>query len=356
MEAEARDDAVRRPPGGEMMIVSTVERVWVVRGGDYNELAAQVATKQAVALGWDAVGDVSSIKTRDDLREKMEEAEPGSGTPNSVGQMYRFVNEIQIGDFILTPERATKQVHISRCTGGYQFDPTIFSGDYPQVRPVNYLRSVARGSFPVTVRNTLGSILTVFRADVALPYIKMALGELPSAVVATSPDDPIQEPGMWADEIEGQARGQILEALDEIEHHDFQFFIAGLLEALDYQAQVGQRGKDGGVDILAYPDAFGLASPRIKVQVKNQKASAGIQDVGYLNGVLGAGERGLFVCTGGFTTDAKRAPFVREGKVALVDGTQLLDLILQHYESIPQRARTLLPLRKVYVPEKPADL
>lgn len=85
------------------------------------------------------------------------------------------------------------------------------------------------------------------------------------------------------------------------------------------------------------------------------KSSAGHQEVGYLNGILGQGERGLFVCTGGFSNDAKNAAFVRDGRVALVDGTELLDLILQHYERMPARASALLPLRRVYVPEKPVQ-
>ena len=49
------------------------------------------------------------------------------------------------------------------------------------------------------------------------------------------------EPGVWADEIDDQARGQILEALDEIDHRDFQVFIAGLLVAMGYRAIPGSR-------------------------------------------------------------------------------------------------------------------
>ncbi len=324
--------------------------VWVVRGGNYNELASQVAQKQAVALGWATTLNMAEISTRDALRERMEEIQPGSGTRGAVSQMFRFAKDIQDSDFILTPEKATKVIHVSRCTGAYRFDPSVFSSDYPHVRPVKYLFSIERETLPVTVRNILGGLLTVFRADNALPFIQ------PPDSSGDGPDPPPDdaEPDQWADEIEGQARGQILEALDEIEHHDFQLFVAGLLEALGYKSKVGQKGKDGGVDVLAFPDVFGLASPRIKVQVKNQKALAGIKDVGYLHGVLGAGERGLFVCTGGFSRDAQNAPFVRDGRVALIDGHQLLDLILQHYEEMPRSAQSLLPLRRVYVSERPS--
>lgn len=325
--------------------------VWVVRGGNNNELASQVKSKHAVAIGWSSVGDVSKIASRDELRAAMEAAEPGSGTPGAVGQLYRFAREINADDYILTPEKITAEIHISKCAGPYKYDPSVFGPDYPHIRPVEYFKAAPRRHFTQIVRNTLGSTLTVFRADIALPYIEAFLGQGQVIPIGES-EGPI-EAGVWADDIDGQARGQILEALDNIEHHDFQKFVSGLLEALGYKTRVGKKGTDGGVDVLAYPDTFGLATPRIKVQVKNQKSSAGVQDVGYLNGVLAAAERGLFVCTGGFTKDAENAAFVTSGSVVLVDGNRLLDLILEHYEQLPNDAKALLPLRKVYVPEKP---
>jgi restriction system protein len=330
--------------------MSPSSRVWVVRGGDNNELAPQVKSKGAIAIGWDVVGDVGDVPSRDELRRRLEDASPGAGSPNAVGQLFRFVREIQQGDFVLTPEKATSTIHISRCTGAYRHDPTVYGEAYAHVRPLQFLKTVPRSVFPQTVRNTLGSVLTVFRADIALPYVESELGQAPSI---SSLSDAPTDLSLWADEVDGQARGQVLEAMDNIDHHDFQVFVAGLLVGLGYRAQVGAKGKDGGVDILAYRDVFGLESPRIKVQVKNQKGTAGIADVGYLNGVLGQGESGLFVCTGGFSKDAEAAPFVRSGRVALVDGTRLLELVVESYERLPVSASALLPLRKIYVPERP---
>lgn len=94
--------------------VTAEPRVWVVRGGNYNELASQVKVKRAVAIGWSSVSDVSNMNTRDELKAAMEGSEPGSGTPGSVGQVFRFANEIEPGDYILTPEKVTAEIHISR--------------------------------------------------------------------------------------------------------------------------------------------------------------------------------------------------------------------------------------------------
>ena len=310
--------------------------VWVVRGADTNEIAAQFERKGAVAIGFSNMIDLDAVRTRQGIAAQLEINQPGSGTPSTVGQLYRFANGIRVGHVVLIPDKVTKRIHVSRCAGPYRLDPSTFGAFYPHVLPVDYVAAVERSRFPVTVRNTLGSVLTVFRADTALPYLQDVLGG--SALPPSSPPDLkefLAEPGLWADEIEGQAKGQIL-------------------EALGYKARVGQKGKNGGVDVLAFPDVFGLATLRIEVQAKNQRSTADIQEVGYLNGILGSGERGLFVCTGGFSADARNAPFVRDGRVSLVDGAELLDLLLEHYEQMPARAKDLLPLRRVYVPEQPA--
>lgn len=322
--------------------------VWVVRGGNSNELASKVQAKGAVAVGWPAVGDLTHLVDRPALAEALERGQPGSGTPTAVGQLFIFAKEIREGDLVLTPEKVISEIHVSRCTGAYRYDPSLFGADYPHTLPVKYSSKIPRSYFTVTVRNTLGSVLTVFRADVALTAIEAFL----SGKRTPDPDRRDEDGALWADDIEGQARGQILEALDNIEHHDFQVFVAGLMEALGYQTQIGRRGADGGVDVLAYPDTFGLGTPRVKVQVKNQKTPAGIKDVGYLNGVLNSEEKGLFVCTGGFTKDAESAPFVISGRLALVEGSTLIDLVLDKYEQLPIRAKQLLRLRRVYVPEK----
>jgi len=48
--------------------VTAERRVWVVRGGNYNELASQVKVKRAVAIAWSSVSDVSNIATREELK------------------------------------------------------------------------------------------------------------------------------------------------------------------------------------------------------------------------------------------------------------------------------------------------
>jgi len=65
--------------------------------------------------------------------------------------------------------------------------------------------------------------------------------------------------------------------------------------------------------------------------------------------VLGDQDVGLFVCTGGFTSEAEEEARAQERrKVTLLDLEKLFDLWVQHYDKIAEEDKKLLPLRPVY--------
>ena len=72
------------------------------------------------------------------------------------------------------------------------------------------------------------------------------------------------------EELEDRALTGIREYIRKKNPYDFQELVAALLRAMDYHTPfVAPRGKDGGVDVLAYVDPLGAQTPRIKVQVKH---------------------------------------------------------------------------------------
>lgn len=75
------------------------------------------------------------------------------------------------------------------------------------------------------------------------------------------------------EEAEEQAWAEISQYLKSMNPYDFQDLVADLLRAMSYHVSwVSPPGKDGGLDILAWPDALGTTPPRIKVQVKRPRA------------------------------------------------------------------------------------
>jgi restriction system protein len=118
---------------------------------------------------------------------------------------------------------------------------------------------------------------------------------------------------------------------------------------MGYRARV-TLANEPSVDIIAHRDELGFEPPIIKVQVKSSDGKIGDRDVSALYGKVGQGEFGLLVRLGSFTPPAMQFAGSRSN-LRLIDGPELVDLIFQHYEQFDSRYKSVLPLKKVYVPE-----
>ena len=82
---------------------------------------------RAIRVGWEEVGDLSSVPTTRDafkavITERMPDIEPKT-IAGSAGTLYRFVHEIRIGDLVVCPNRHRRTLNIGRVTGPYEFLP-----------------------------------------------------------------------------------------------------------------------------------------------------------------------------------------------------------------------------------------
>ncbi|RQY65630.1 restriction endonuclease [Burkholderia stagnalis] len=148
---------------------------------------------------------------------------------------------------------------------------------------------------------------------------------------------------------EEQAWAEISAYLRAMNPYEFQHLVADLLRAMSYYVTwVSPPGKDGGIDILAWPDALGTRPPRIKVQVKRQQQAVSVDGLRSFMALLGEDDVGLFVCTGGFTRDAEvEARTQEKRRVTLIGSEKLFDLWDEHYDKLTDQARKRLPLRSI---------
>ncbi|CAH0239201.1 Mrr restriction system protein [Stenotrophomonas lactitubi] len=180
-----------------------------------------------------------------------------------------------------------------------------------------------------------------------------AEGSATAAVSAASAAEAIgnhaQAASVTFEEAEEQAWAEVSHYLRAMNPYDFQDLVADLLRAMSYHVTwVSPPGKDGGVDIVAWPDALGTRPPRIKVQVKRQQQAVNVDGLRSFMALLGDDDVGLFVCTGGFTKDAETEARAREKRrVTLIGLDKLFDLWDEHYDSLTDQARRRLPLRSI---------
>ncbi len=169
------------------------------------------------------------------------------------------------------------------------------------------------------------------------------------AADAADADSPSKAVSITFEKAEEQAWDEISNYLRNMPPYEFQDLVADLLRAMGYYVSwVSPPGKDGGIDILAQPDALGTRPPRIKVQVKRQQVAVTVDGLRSFMALLGDSEVGLFVCTGGFTKDAATEARTQEKRrVTLIGLEQLFDLWVEHYDKLTDQARRRLPLRPI---------
>lgn len=152
------------------------------------------------------------------------------------------------------------------------------------------------------------------------------------------------------EDMQSQALSEIKEYIQKMNPYAFQELVAALLRAMGYYTPyISPKGKDGGVDILAYSDPLGLKEPRIKVQVKRYADSTvvGAPDVRSLLGILspGSGEVALFVTSGSYSNDAIAAAKGRN--IRLIDGNEFINLWKEFYSKMNDDDKDRLPLRYI---------
>ena len=149
--------------------------------------------------------------------------------------------------------------------------------------------------------------------------------------------------------LEERAVNGIREYLKNKNPYEFQDLVASLLKAMGYYIQsVAPRGKDGGIDIVAYTDPLGAKTPRIKVQVKHKPDTAtGAADVRALLGILKAGDIALFVTSGSYSTDAKQAASSGDKFIRLIDGDEFIEMWQEYYDKMSDEDKNMLPLKRI---------
>lgn len=327
------------------------QTIWGIHGGRTGDADSLFLKRNYIALGWRAVGDLSQIRAeREAFKAKVAETYPHykpGAVPVSAGQLYRFAYEIKPGDLVVYPSKNDRQIHIGQVIGEYKYAPKIEEG-YPNLRQVRWLRSFPRTYFTQGALYEIGSAMSLFQVKNYADEFRAALEGKATSPPPAAADETV---AVVAESIEQTTRDFILKQLaQELKGHPFASFVAHLLQTMGYRTRVSPEGADGGIDIIAHKDELGFEPPIIKVQVKSGEGSVGDPIVSALYGKVERDEYGLVVTLGTFTPPAKN--FARnKSNLRLIDGDELVGLVLQHYEQFDSSYKGLIPLKRVYVPE-----
>ncbi len=328
--------------------------MWGIHAGRTGDAETLFLKKGRIAIGWDKVSDLRKVTAeRDAVKKAVSDAYPEKkplSVSVSAGQLFRFANEIKVGDWVAYPSKLDRKVHVGRVEGGYVYDPKGEPG-YPHQRPVKWVGAVPRTSLTQGALYELGSAISLFQVKNYRDEIIAAVQGKPT--VSDVEKDPTVK--VVVEEIEESTRDFVLKCLStDLKGHPMASFVAHLLGTMGYHTRISPEGPDGGIDIVAHKDELGVEPPIIKVQVKSTEGSVGDPIVSALYGKVASSEFGLLVTLGTVTAQARA--FARsKPNLRLIDGNELVGLVLAHYEDFDSQYKGLIPLKRVYVPQPIED-
>ena len=258
-------------------------------------------------------------------------------------ELYPFVNEnVELTDWEKEP--AGKMQYI-RWTNSFQF----YSIDYQKAGFIVkksgnwYLTPEGEAALKKTPEEVMNIANDAYHAWKKARDIEDNPDEEPTDNTAESDNS------MKLEQLESDAREGIKAFIASKDPYEFQDMVAALLRAMEYHTPfIAPKGKDGGIDIIAYLDPLGAKTPRIKVQVKHKPETAiGASEVRALSGVLKAGDIALFVTSGTYSADARNASSGNDKFIRLIDGNDFIEMWQEYYDKMSDDDKNMLPLKRI---------
>lgn len=322
-----------------------MSNVWCVRA-DFGIYTEKFLKGGYIGIGWLADYDLAKINAKDQLYPLYKQAHPDD-TSNivigqQVGQIARFLLEIVAGDYVITPANDTEQLYycVVAPDPSYYYSDVTDGCPYRQRRKVEWAREpLVRSGLSVPFQNTMRSSLTVFSVSQRAEFFE-AIGRKDLAPkVPVSRYDPYNT---------------VLERVLQLDPKEFEILVGHLLTALGFEgSEVTGKPGDGGVDAKGELNVSNLAKVKVFVQAKRYKLDARISasTVRELRQAIPFGGQGAFITTARFQKTAADVA-LESGfpRIGLVNGHQVVDLLVEHWNDIPAEFREKLGLRPGLVP------
>jgi restriction system protein len=245
---------------------------------------------------------------------------------------------MQPGDYVITPDADSEWLHY----GVIAPAPSYFHATADDGCPYLHRRRVKwekerlrRSDLSVPFQNTIRSSLTVFGISQTDEFFRL-IGQ---PGLATAPQEVAHDPYRV-----------VLEQVLELDDKEFEILVGHLLTALGFEgSEVTGKSGDGGVDATGELNVANLAKVKVFVQAKRYKQGNKIASstVRQLRQAIPFGGQGAFITTADFQKNANDVA-LEPGfpRIGLVNGRQLVDLLVEHWEDIPKEFRDRLGLRQ----------
>ena len=337
---------------------------WIVRHGLNGEHEEWALTQGRAAIGFDEVGDLTGVGSKDSVRQRVNASFPLDPAGRQIiftSQLWAMRGGIQPGDLVILPMKTTRKLALGICTSGYEYLPHEGHHRRHTISVDWKTQDVSRSGIKQDLLNTINGAMTVFQAK------RNNAEERLRAVLETGvdPGGPEGSTGVsTTTQVEAEAvdptptitlgaiRDRVTTFLVEnFKEHQLTELIAAILRTEGYVCEVSPPGPDHGVDILAGRGPLGLDSPTLIVEVKSESGPIASPVVRGLQGAMQQhrADQGLLVAWGGINGPAQREVRTDRLTLRVWDADEIVNRLLAAYDRLPDDMRARIPLKQAWV-------
>lgn len=304
------------------------KNVFVLRAG-FGLYTSSFESNSYIGIGWfDEDPQGWDLQDKEFLKVKYREVypnDPNMSINQNVGQIYRFVNEMNIGDIVVSP--FTDSQLLVGTIESDQYFQIDSSSPYAWRKKVKWFKEkIDRHNLSVPLQNTLRSSLTCFKItsadEILVHYRLIEKSDVSNDVYRLEPVSNFE---------------LIRKRFLELDATEFEYLVSYLLRTLGFEPtqEIGKVG-DGGIDFEGILDVSGVASINLQVQVKRyDKGVIGEKEIRNFRGALKRDFKGCFITLSSFNKKAIESATDKEREqIQLIDGNRFTEIFIEQYEKI----------------------
>ena len=333
---------------------------WVVRGGREGKWENAFFERGLASIDFGLRQSVSDFGSQAELRDYLVEVSYRAYSSvrqaaSAASQLWRFANDIRIGDLALMPRKRSTFVAAGRISGEYVFQPQLEESQFGlHTRGVEWLTDdIPRSSFDPDIINSMRNPKTVFQpkaADASRRIMLTLKVHLAESRNGGQPASARNSDGV-SGELDGQSHryGDAVARLRRLGSATVEALVAEVLRASGYVVSSPQiYGEDGAIDFLAGKGDLGFDQPRLRVMVKT--GIRALEDAEYdkFRQDVEAGRQGathgLLVSLGGFAETVHNENARSFYRIRLWGPDELARRLLETYDALPPHVRAEIPL------------
>ena len=321
--------------------------MWIIRSNGGSLLPLWLENN-IVAIGWCSNISFENLK-KEDIKKVLckEYAQSIKSIPIWTSICDNFVNKIKKDDYILTYDATSRIYYLGQIVGDYKYNNKFNDSHTREVKWFD--KTISRDLISNETKNSLGASQTIFRITTEQTNEILNLFEGKN-IKERNEAEIIEDNIQFSNDLLENAKENLKDSINSLSPDDMEELVKEILNAMGYIAERTPKGPDTGFDVFASKDGLGLEDPRIFVEVKHREGKMSSQDIRKFTGGRNSNDKCLYVSTGGFTKDAKYEEARSSVPLKLIDINDLANLLSIHYDDFSAEGKSLLPLKKVYIP------